>query len=106
MTTTTITLSLAEELRTAASKLRFYPELMGPRVTDEVTELLDAEAQRWDDEITRTMDDEAPHESASWHDGGPKSGRGCDGIYGDEKEPCTCWDNILKVARAINGPVH
>ena len=104
--TTTTELSPAEELRTAASKLRFYPELMGPRVTGEVTALLEAEAQRWDDEITSTMDDEAPHVTVRWHEGGSKSGRNCDGIYGDKTEPCTCWDNILTVARAINGPVR
>jgi hypothetical protein len=85
-----------------------FVRLMSPAFALAVADWLSAEARRWDDEITTTIPDcpscgsdpTCDHGQEDHHDGGHMA-VGCDRVYGDAEDPCTCWDHALAVARAL-----
>ena len=79
-----------------------------PSLAEPLATWLEAEAQRWNSEITRDIPecpacDGSPgchHEEEDFHDGG-RDGSGCDRVYGATTDPCRCWDHALAVARSL-----
>lgn len=99
----------AQEFRTAAATLRERAK-PGPLVSP-LAALLDAEGERYENEITRDVPEcpscgESPgcrgHAEEDFHDGG-KTGSGCDRVFSDGDDRCECFDRALAVARVVNG---